>query len=238
MLEGSFQTRVTLGGCGQSPGIPNENALGVVPRAKGRVFMTSIRRVKWVVCAAALAVVAMLAPPAAATTMIRMGLDELAASNRTIVVGQVVGLRSYWNADRSFILTDVRVLTRDLIKGDPGRREFTFTIMGGTVGEMTTLIVAGPEVQAGSEYLMFLNHEDLPGVSQVLTVRDISQGIFDVVPTPSGKLAMSQASRHPLLADKRGLVEPPGGKAGIRLDDAIRELRSLVSSGTPSVQID
>lgn len=200
--------------------------------------MTSIRNVKLARCAAALAVVAMLAQPAAATTMIRMGFDELAASNRTIVVGQAVGLRSYWNADRSFILTDVRVLTRDLIKGDPGRREFTLTIMGGKVGEITTLIVAGPEVQIGSEYLMFLNREDLPGVSEVLTVRDISQGIFDVLPTPSGRLAVSQATRHPLLADKRGLVEPPGGQAGIMLDEAIREIRSLVGSGKPSTQID
>ena len=198
--------------------------------------MTSIRNVKWAQRAAALAVVAMLAPPAAATTMIRMGFDELAASNGTIVVGKVIGLRSYWNADRSFILTDVRVLTTERIKGDTGRREFSFTIMGGKVGEITTLIVAGPEVQIGSEYLMFLNAEDLPGVSNALTVRDISQGIFDVLPTPSGRLAVSQAARHPLLADRGGLVDPPGGQAGIMLDDAIREIRSFVGSGEFSTQ--
>lgn len=200
--------------------------------------MMSFRVVKRLRYAAVLAVFVLMAAPAAATTLIRMGLDELVASNQTIVLGKVVGTRSYWNEDRSFILTDIRVRAKEVLKGNPGKRNFTVTIMGGKVGDVTTLIVAGPELQIGSEYLLFVNREDLPGASQVATVRDLCQGIFDIVPDPSGTVAISQAARHPLLADKSGFVEPPGGRSGIALHDVLREIRSLSLTGNPSAQID
>ena len=57
----------------------------------------------------AFAIAASVVAPAGATTLIRESLDELVRSNRTIVVGEVVDARSYWNSDGTFILTDVRI---------------------------------------------------------------------------------------------------------------------------------
>ena len=178
-------------------------------------------------CAAMIAVAATLAAPARATTLMRMGLEDLTASNDVILSGRVLDVRSYWNAEGTFILSDVRLRANSVIKGDPGQREITVTVMGGTVGELTTLIVAGPQFEIGKDYLLFLNNEDLPGATQVRTVRDLAQGIFDLVATPAGTRAVSQAVRHPLLPDPQGTFEAPGGREGIALDELSTEIRRL-----------
>src|SRR5690349_9434456 len=89
----------------------------------------------------AFAIAASVVVPAGATTLIRESLDELVRANRTIVVGEVVDVHSYWNADGTFILTDVRIATHDVLKGNVKNRELTLTVMGGQVGETTTLIL-------------------------------------------------------------------------------------------------
>lgn len=177
--------------------------------------------------AAVLALVLAAFAPAEATTMIRMGVEELVVSNEAVVLGRVVDVQSYWNAQGSFILSDVKVQVLDALKGSAAEKEITLTVMGGNVGELTTLIVAGPEMTVGSDYVLFLNREDLPGVSGARTVRDLAQGIFDVVAGGGGPRAVSQASRHPLLPDARGVSEAPGGQEGIPLENLIRQVRDL-----------
>jgi len=175
----------------------------------------------------ALALVVSAVTSADATTLRRMGLDDLARTNEQAVVGRVIDVNSYWNADGSFILSDVTVAVDRVIKGNPNEREITVTLMGGTVGETTTMIVAGAELAVGREYILFLNTEDLPAAPRVTTVRDHCQGTFEVVRDAKGDRALSQARNHPLLTDDFGLVEPPGGKDGLPLDDIIREVGRL-----------
>ncbi|MGH7731439.1 MAG: hypothetical protein ACRENJ_09345 [Candidatus Eiseniibacteriota bacterium] len=66
----------------------------------------------------------------------------------------------------------------------------------------------------GSEYLLFLNREALYGDREVLTVRDLSQGAFEIADLGAGPRVYSQALGHPLLRDGEGLEEPPGGNEG------------------------
>ena len=172
----------------------------------------------------ALFALAILAIPASATTLIRQGLETLSKDNEQIVQGRVIDIHSYWNDDHTFILTDVRVRPTRVLKGERGRGEITFTVLGGTVGEITTLVIASPDLVSGSDYLLFLNREDLPGASQRLTVRDLAQGAFDVA---NGR-AYSQAAHHPLLADSEGRVDPPGGAEGLALDDMVRQIGRIV----------
>lgn len=184
---------------------------------------------KWLRGLAALAMVAGVAAPAAATTLIRQSLEDLVAGNSTIVVGEVVDVNSYWNAEATFILTDVRVAARDVLKGRLESKEFTITLMGGTVGDLTTLIVGGAELVPGSSYVLFLNRENLPGAQRVRTVRDHIQGAFDIVLGKDGLRAISQANRHPLVPDKRGIAEPPGGAEGLPLGTMMQSIREIAS---------
>jgi len=177
--------------------------------------------------ALAVAALALSVVPAGATTLIREGLEKLTADDEGVLLGRVLDIHSYWNADHSFILTDVRVSAERVLKGDPKQAEVTFTIMGGTVGDLSTLVIGGPDLVPGSDYVLFLHHEDLPGALHRLTVGSLMQGVFDVTDTPHGRRAVSQAARHPLLSDASGATEPPGGADGLSLDEMITQVGRL-----------
>lgn len=169
------------------------------------------------------------AAPSGATSLIRQSLEGLVADNETIVVGQVLEAHSYWNEAGTFILTDLRIKATDVLKGDPKDDEFTVTLMGGSVGDLTTLIVGGAELIPGKPYVLFLNEDNLPGVQGVRTVRHHSQGVFEVVKARDGLRAVSQALRHPLVPDALGFVDPPGGAKGILLADFAKSIRESVA---------
>jgi hypothetical protein len=173
----------------------------------------------------AVAALAGAVDPAGATTLVRADLDELAAENATIVLGQVEDARSYWNAEGTFILTDVRFKAHEVLKGAlPKGRDLEITLMGGTVGDLTTLIIGGPQLIPGNTYILFLNQEDLPGAPGALTVRDLVQGAFDVVMTKDGLRAISQANGHPLVPDALGFIDAPGSVEGLELRSMIRSI--------------
>jgi hypothetical protein len=171
--------------------------------------------------------IAASAASAGATTLIRAGLDDLVARNRAVVVGEVVDAKSYWNEGHTFILTDVRLRLDDVLKGSVSK-DLKVTIMGGRVGDLTTLIVGGPELVPGNSYVLFLNEESLPGVERALTVRDLSQGAFEVRIGRGGLRAISQASGQPLVPDRSGYSEAPGGVDGIPFIEMVQSVRDTV----------
>lgn len=179
--------------------------------------------------AMALAIAASVAAPASATTLVRASLDDLVAANGAVVLGEVVDVESYWNAEGNFILTDVRFAVSDVLKGNASRgSELTVTLMGGRVGDITTLIIGGPQLIPGKSYMVFLNEESLPGV-QALTVRDLVQGTFDVVMAKDGLRAVSQANSHPLIPDKQGYMDAPGGVEGFPLKAMMNSIREIAA---------
>jgi len=183
---------------------------------------------------AVLVVAAGVASPVGASTLVHEDLDDLVAGNGTVLVGEVIDASSYWNAEGSFILTDVRILPQQVLKGRrPDRREgedLTVTLMGGTVGDLTTLVIGGAELLPGRSYVLFLNEEDLPGAPHALTVRDHVQGVFDLLPRGEELRAISQANSHPLLPDAFGRSEPPGGAQGMPFTTLVRSIRESAAA--------
>ena len=168
-----------------------------------------------------------IAAPLGATTLVRTGLDELVAGNERVIVGKVIDAVSYWNEDKTFILTDVRIAPDETIKGK-AEGELTVTLLGGKVGDLTTLIVGGAELIPGRSYVLFLRPEKLPGAGQALTLPDHCQGAFEVISKGGELWAVSQASRHPLAPDRGGRVDAPGGAEGLPLDTLLESLRGTV----------
>jgi hypothetical protein len=179
-----------------------------VPRIVSRVTLVS-------------AALGLSAITADATTLIRQGLDQLAIQNELVLQGRVLETHSTWNDDHTFILTNVRVRPSQILKGSH-QGDVTFTVMGGAVGEITTLIVGGADLHPGSDYVLFLSRSDLPGAPDRLTVRDHAQGVFDL---EQGR-AFSQARGDPLLPDADGRADAPGGEAGLALEDLVRQVRA------------
>lgn len=179
--------------------------------------------------ALALAIAASAVASANATTLIRASLDKLVTTNDAVVVGEVVDVHSYWNAEGTFILTDVRIVAAEVLKGDMKSRELTVTLMGGQVGDLTTLIIGGAQLIPGRAYVMFLNNEDLPGAKGVLTVRDHAQGVFDIQMDKDsrGMRAVSQANGHPLVPDSKGYLDAPGGVEGFPYNVFVKSIREI-----------
>ncbi len=174
-------------------------------------------------------VLTLMAVSAHATTLIRADLDTLVDGNSTVVIGEVLDRHSYWNEDGTFILTDVRISANAVLKGALEDKELTLTLMGGQVGDLTTLIVGGAELELGGSYLLFLNRENLPGAPTVRTVRDHCQGVFDLVLDSKGLRATSQAKHHTLMPDVDGLTEVAGGAEGFELESMMSTIRELTA---------
>jgi len=71
-----------------------------------------------------------------------------------IVRGQIIGTGSYWNPEKTIILTDVTVIVNEYIKGN-GPIEFKFTIPGGKVGEETHWVSDTAQFRVG-DYAVIL----------------------------------------------------------------------------------
>jgi hypothetical protein len=167
--------------------------------------------------------------PASATTLIRMGLEDLVSANSTVVVGEVLDADSRWNEDASFIVTDVRIAVHEVIKGRLAEEEITVTLPGGRVGDRTTLIVGAAELVPGNSYVLFLSKQNLLRAGEALVVRDLVQGAFDIRMERDGLRAVSQAHQHPLMPDRGGKVEPPGGAEGMPINAMLAEIRQIAS---------
>ena len=63
--------------------------------------------------------------------------------------------------------------------------------------------------------------------SEAQTVRDLCQGAFDLVIGKDGLRAVSQANRHPLVPDRLGYIDAPGGVEGMPFNAMIQSIRSL-----------
>jgi len=179
------------------------------------------------------------ATAANASTFLRVGLDYLVAENETIVVGEATSARSYWNAAGTFILTDVQVSVSQVLKGSVKSKEITVTVPGGTVGELTSVVVGGAQLAPGKTYVLFLDRIDLPGSKGVLAVHDHGQGAFDVDLEGNELRAVSQARRQELLPDAAGKADAVGGAEGMPLARLLAEVRQLAArerNGRPEVK--
>ena len=169
-----------------------------------------------------------------ASTFARSNLEGLVRTNSTVVVAEVLGADSFWNEDADFILTQVRLRVFEAVKGSDHDTEMVVTLPGGTIGDLSMILVGGARLEAGSSYLLFIGEEDLPGATGVNTIRDHSQGVFRIV-TSRGRLrAVSQANEVHLLADASGRTLPPGGADGFELDALLQTLRTLSQDSADS----
>ena len=194
---------------------------------------------RWVETTLACGIALASMAPAGASTFGRVDLDYLVSENETIVVGEAVSARSYWNEGRTFILTDVRVEVSQVLKGRVAGEEITVTVPGGTVDELTSVVVGGANLQPGRWYVLFLDRVTLLGAEGVLAVHDHGQGIFDVEMAGDELRAFSQARRLELVPDAAGLAEAVGGAKGVALTalvDSVHEIAARERDGRPEVK--
>lgn len=107
-----------------------------------------------------------------ATTVERLGLEELAKRANAIVVGTVTGARTYWSAGGKLILTEYTIEVDETVKGNSGRT-ISVTTIGGRIGDIELHVSGMPSFQKGENAVVFV---ETSGAYQ--TVLGLEQGKF------------------------------------------------------------
>jgi len=131
----------------------------------------------------------LIAPPVRATQVILLDTPTLTRGSRDIVVGRVAATRSYWNATRTKIYTDVTVEVEEALKGGAAGT-LTLTQLGGTVDGAHYDVPGSPTFVAGEEALLFVWR----GPSGRAQVNGLSQGKFDIRVDPASGEKLVQRS--------------------------------------------
>ena len=137
-----------------------------------------------------------------ASTFTKMDIPSLSRGSEAVVHARVVEINSDWNADRSMIFTHVTLQVIRSLRGDP-RATVTVRVPGGTVGELTTVMVGGPRFEMNQEVVAFLAPWDdgVPGVM------GYAQGLSQVRREPNGRTRLRGGAADGLsIRELTGLI--------------------------------
>lgn len=166
--------------------------------------------------------------PVLSTTVVRMNLEELAASSPAIVHGQVISVRSRWNDDRSMIITEARIRVLGSIKGEPGS-EVMVIQPGGILGKLKVEIPGVGLMLPDDEVVLFL----APGGGGNLYVNGLTQGRFDVVLDPRTGIKTVRGLTSSQIQTLRHGEPGPGAEVGatpgnVALDEFLDGVQKIV----------
>jgi hypothetical protein len=121
---------------------------------------------------------AVAALPALATEIIQVSPQEIAKASTLVVDGKVSGVRSYWNADHSKIITETTVDVNATHKG-ANASLVRVVQLGGVVGNVRQTAYGTLAWNRGEEVLLFLEPagKAVPGAYQIT---GFSQGKYQI----------------------------------------------------------
>jgi hypothetical protein len=105
------------------------------------------------ICLSAAFILAFLSP-LSATTVQRLSFDDLVAKAQSIVVGQVIDSRTYWNDGHKLILTSYTIQAQERMKSNASPT-VTVTTVGGKSWEHDSS-VSGMPVEPRENVILFL----------------------------------------------------------------------------------
>jgi hypothetical protein len=109
-----------------------------------------------------------------ATTVQRLGLEDLVKKAHTIVVGRVSNSRTYWSVDKKLILTNYTIQVDESIKGQASGTVEVTTI-GGKIGDLELMVSGMPSFVAGENAVVLI---ETSGAHQIVV--GLGQGKFTV----------------------------------------------------------
>ena len=119
------------------------------------------------------------APPARATQVLQLSVEELSAASAKVVRGKVATSRSYWNSDHTKIYTEVVLDAEETYKGERAG-SVRIVQLGGTVDGVRVTVHGALGWTPGEEVLVFLEAYRDDG----FVVAGLSQGKFNIVRDP------------------------------------------------------
>lgn len=136
--------------------------------------------------------------PAAATTMLRIDLPELAQGSDTVVHGTVRRTESRWSADKRRIVTDVEIEVTETLKGQAGSTVLVVQ-PGGRVGDIGQIVHGLASFSEGEEVVVFLERRG----TSAFRVMGMAQGKYQIRRSAEDRsvLAVPESTGDSLLLD-------------------------------------
>ena len=92
---------------------------------------------------------AALGAPSFASVFLKEDVASLAGKSRAVVHARVAEMRSYWNAERTMIFTDVTLEVKGRLRGT-AEGQLVVRVPGGTVDDYTVEMEGAPEFSAAA----------------------------------------------------------------------------------------
>lgn len=114
-------------------------------------------------------------------------VDDLFAGSTLVVSGTITGepesLRvRHASADMETNFTDYTLAVEHVYRGQAAGETLTVRLYGGTAGNVTEIYSPAPQLEAGEEYLLFLNQPSMGGAFNTLGdyyyITGVTQGVF------------------------------------------------------------
>jgi hypothetical protein len=146
-----------------------------------------------------------LAQAASATTVQKFTLQELTMKASSIVIGKVEGATSSWDAANKEIYTFYTITVSQPVKGAKGGETITIRQLGGTVGNIASIVPGMPSFKKGEEVVLFLTQKDAAGYPWVL---GLQQGKYSVVEQAGVKMVRNDLAGTEFLTPNGAHVQP------------------------------
>ena len=161
-----------------------------------------MNRVRRTVVLALAALALITASFAAATTVQKMSLRDLAKKSDAIVLARVEDQTARYDSNKE-IFTYITLRVLDPVKGPKKDEVITIRQLGGTVDKIASIVPGTPNFRTGEEVVVFLTGKDRAGYPWVM---GLQQGKYTVTTDEKGQ--------KNVRSDVDGLtVVAPGGKS-------------------------
>jgi hypothetical protein len=178
-------------------------------------------------CLTVLAVVIAGTLPAQAAIVSPVPERLLTEGARVIVIGRVASITSHWDPAGQ-ILTDVKIMLDEILKGTVTAPELTIRQLGGRVGDVESRVEGSPAFRVGERVLLFLTTRR----DGTLRVAHLYLGKFSLLTDlHSGEtLARRQTPEGVIVTSPPGSGTPPPTDELHRLRDLTDRIRGILGS--------
>lgn len=122
-----------------------------------------------------------------ATVVLAVDFDQMAAEADRVIVGTVLSVHARWSADGQQIETVVDVQIEHDMSGVSGPPVLRIVQPGGTIGDVTFMVVGLPVFHQGERVLLFLRAGGVDGFGEPYhSVFGMAQGKFVILPRIDG----------------------------------------------------
>ena len=179
----------------------------------------------------ALALLPML--PTDASTFVAMNQRELVAQSDAVVVGRVLQVDSFWNAEHTMIVTEVSLEVQETVVGRTPGSVVTIRTYGGQVESYRIEAHGFPAFAIDDRVLVFLRHDSED--SEAYSVTGYRLGQYSLVRHADGRTtAVPTLEDGVRLLTRDGALSPrPQARD---LDEFKTELRSLARTAVRTIR--